>query len=76
MRHRTDHRQPGCGALALAASAPKLARLKRFLLDHSYVGEQGVRELKRAFGERLELGEIREPDEDDGEKIYYTSVGE
>lgn len=64
------------GAEALAKAARRFERLERFELDQAYVTAKGQALLETEFGDKLNLGEIREPDDDGGELYYYVSVGE
>jgi hypothetical protein len=64
------------GANTLADAAGRLGALKHFALDHAYLSDAGAKRLEKAFGTRLQLGELCTPDEYDGEKHYYVAVGE
>lgn len=64
------------GAEALAKGARRFERLERLELDQAYVTAAGEALLRTEFGAKLNLGEIREAEDDGGEFSYYVSVGE
>jgi uncharacterized protein (TIGR02996 family) len=67
-------REPG--ARAILANVKAFSHLRSLDLSDNYIPDDLAAQLRAAFGDRVMIGEQREPDGDDDDAYYYTSVGE
>jgi uncharacterized protein (TIGR02996 family) len=66
----------GAGVEALLTHAAKFQHLERIDLSQNFISDEQAAQLSAVYGDKLDLSEQDEADEWDGERHYYTTVGE
>jgi predicted DNA-binding WGR domain protein len=67
-------REPG--AQAILANAASFKHLKSLSVGSNFIPNNLCAQLRAAFGTAVQTGRQEQPDDYDGERYYYTSVGE
>jgi hypothetical protein len=66
----------GAGAEAILANAAKFHHLEHIDLSRNFLSDEHVKQLRKAFGKKVDVSDQEEADDDGEDTYYYISVGE